>query len=153
VHATFGMVTVAVTPPVLVRVTTPSVMCTVMPSPKSVATTCPSDRSVEKAAPLCTWASKTSLRASPVGAAVSAANASLVGAKTVNGPVPARTVVRSPGDACSSVTNDDKSEVAIAVSTMFIVGAAVGAAVGATVGAAGVDDPGAAVGRPSGTRT
>merc|ERR1711865_1091810 len=84
-------------------------MRTVTPSPKSVATTCSSDRSDEKAEPLNTWASKTSLRTSPVGTAASAANASLVGAKTVNGPVPLRVATRPPGDAINASTNVDKS--------------------------------------------
>lgn len=47
------------------------------------------------------------------------ANASLVGAKTVNGPSPWSTVTKSPFAAVSAATNDVRSGVSSAISTIF----------------------------------
>ena len=97
-------------------------MVTVTYSPSSVLIFSPSLKSVLKTFPDATWYSSTSVRAVLLlskyfsSAAGSAAKASLVGANTVKGPLPAKVSTRPA--ACKAVTNVDKSEVFSAIPGM-----------------------------------
>ena len=84
-------------------------MLTVTSGPKRVEIICPSERSVDKAAAPTTWYRRM-LANSPVGSSKSAsttpagnaANASSVGANTVNGPAPERSSANSAAITAAS---------------------------------------------------